>query len=73
MICVSVLDSRLKLSFVGSRVTSDTGLLAYQELDKALGLTEIGIDTLVYSRQGSNKQHQPLPILWQSIYSRLAG
>ena len=66
-------DRRLKLSFVGSKITSDAGLLAYRELDEALGLTEIGADTLVDSRQGNNKQHQLLPLVRQSIYSRLAG
>ena len=66
-------DHRLKLKFLGSQVTTDAGLLAYRELDETLGLTQIDAESLHDSRLGSNKQHRLLPLLRQSIYSRLAG
>lgn len=66
-------DSRLKVRFCGSKVTNGAGLLAYRELDEALGLTEMGSDLLTDSRQGNNKQHLLVPPLRQSVYSRLAG
>lgn len=66
-------DGCLKLKFLGSQITTDAGLLAYRELDETLGLTILGADVLTDSRQGSNTRHGLLPLLRQSIYSRLAG
>jgi hypothetical protein len=66
-------DRTLKLKFLGSQVTTDAGLLVYRELDEALHLTETGAESVQDSRLGQNKQHGILPLLRQSIYSRLAG
>jgi len=66
-------DRRLKVKFLGSKVTTDAGLLAYRELDEVFALTEMVQDTFQESRIGSNKQHKLVPLLRQSIYSRLAG
>jgi len=64
-------DSRLKLRFCGSKVTSDAGLPAYREFDETLELAEMGSDLLTDSRQGSNKQHLLPPLLRQSIDKRI--
>ena len=51
-------DRRIKLEFHGARITSDGGLLAYRELDGALGLTNIAIPKLLDRRRGRNTRHK---------------
>ncbi|MHC4596400.1 MAG: transposase [Planctomycetota bacterium] len=65
-------DRRLKLEFHGTMVTSDAGLLAYREIDEALGLTSAIDSELRNNRMGKNTRHSIAALLRQSIYSRLA-
>src|ERR1700682_157274 len=66
-------DRRLMLRFCGSVITSDGGLLAYRELDDAVGLTDTGADTLADARTGKNARHLLSGLLRQSVFARLAG
>jgi hypothetical protein len=66
-------DRRLMLQFRGSVVTSDAGLLAYRELNDALGLTEMAGETLADARTGKNGRHALVGLLRQSVFGRLAG
>jgi hypothetical protein len=66
-------NPKIRLEFRGATITSDAGLLAFREFDDALGLTRIAEEYLQESRTGRNIRHHLVPLLRQSIYSRLAG
>ena len=66
-------DRRIMVQFRGSVVTSDAGLLAYRELDGALGLTTSAGDLLADSRTGKNGRHALVGMFRQSLFGRLAG
>jgi hypothetical protein len=66
-------NPKVRLEFHGSTITSDAGLLPLRELDEALRLTSTASDYLKDSRTGRNIQHHLIPLMRQSIFSRLAG
>jgi Transposase DDE domain group 1 len=66
-------ERRLMVQFCGSVVTSDAGLLAYRELDDALGLTAMASETLADARAGKNGRHALAGLFRQSVFGRLAG
>jgi len=66
-------DGGIKLEFHGAKVTSDGDLLAYRDLDYALGLFYSVSASFIDKRTGRNIQHAILTLLRQSVFSRLAG
>src|ERR1700675_4396778 len=66
-------DRRLMLRFCGSVITSDGGLLAYRELDDAVGVPDTAADTLADARTGKNGRDLLGGLLRQSVFGRLAG
>ena len=53
-------------------VISDAGLVAYRELDDALGLSEMAGERLADFRAGKNGRHALVGMLRQSVFGRLA-
>jgi hypothetical protein len=52
-------------------ITSDAGLLAYRELDAAVGLTDMAGEVLADTRTGKNGRHALVGLLRQSVFGRL--
>ena len=68
-----VFDGSVRLEFRGATVSSDTGLLAYRDVDDVFALTATASAALKDCRTGTNIRHSLTALLRQSIYSRLAG
>ena len=66
-------DRSVKLAFHGSAISSDGCLLLLQELDDALGLTDMLAELIADPRTGKNGRHRLVGFLRQSVFSRLAG
>jgi hypothetical protein len=64
-------ERRLMVQFRGSVVTSDAGLLAYRELDDALGLTAVASEMLADTRTGKNGRHALVGLLRQGCLAAL--
>ena len=66
-------DARVRLEFVGSKLTSDAGLLVYRELEERLGLMAAADQFRTEQRTGRNVRYDLVALLRQWIFSRLAG
>jgi hypothetical protein len=66
-------DRRPTVQFRGSVVTSHAGLLAYRELDDALGLSAMASEKLADARAGKIGRHALVGMLRQSVFGRRAG
>ena len=66
-------DGGIKLEFHGAKLSSNGGLLAYRDLDHALGLFDSVSASFIDKRTGRNIQHAMPTLMRQSVYSRLAG
>ena len=64
---------RLMLQFRGCVVTSNAGLLAYRELDNALGFTVMASDVVADAHTVKNGRHPLAGLFRQSVFGGLAG
>lgn len=65
-------DRSVKLSFRGSSISSDAGLLLHRELDGAVQLTDLAAGLLGDPRTGRNGRHRLAGLLRQSVFDTVA-
>jgi len=51
-------DTRVRLEFRGTQLSSDGGLLVMREMDDALGLSDLAATALRDTRRGKNTVHR---------------
>ena len=61
-------DRRVRLEFHGATVTSDAGLLAFRELDDALGLTGLAADLRRDNPTRKNGRFRLLAQVQQAVF-----
>jgi hypothetical protein len=66
-------DTRVRVEFHGSKISSDGGLLLFRGLDATLGLYDLAGRSLQHTRTGKNGVHNFVGLLRQSILGRMAG
>jgi hypothetical protein len=66
-------DTRVRLEFRGTQLSSDDGLLVMRELDVALGLSDPTATALRDTRRGKNTVHRLDGLFRQLVFGRLAG
>ena len=66
-------DSRVRMEFRGTQLSSDGGLLVMRELDDALGLSDLAAAALCDTRRGKNTIHRLDGLFRQSVFGRVAG
>ena len=66
-------DHRVRLEFLGTQLSSDSGFLVMRELDDALGLFDLASAALRDPPSGKNTVHRLDGLCRQSVFGRLAG
>ena len=65
-------DRRVRLEFHGPKISSDGGLIQFQELDEVFSLHELAGSILRDTRTGHKRLHSLVGLLRQSVFGPIA-